>query len=443
MEEAVIKRIMPHSPEAEQGVIGAMLLDHDAIVAAAEILQPEDFYQMQYGVIFASMVELYNEGRPVDLITLQDRLKEKDLPPEVYSLEFVRDLLDSVPTSTNVRYYAKIVYEKAVLRRLIRASEEIASTCYAGKERLDDILEQTEKSIFGLVQRGTTEEIEPIDRVALRVLGKIEEAAKNKNAVTGIATGYRDLDQLLSGLQPSDLVLIAARPSMGKTAFALNIAQYCALRKDQAVLIFSLEMNNDQLVNRIFAMESGVSAQQLRTGDLSDGDWDRLLEGVSTVAGSQILIADTPGISVPEMRRRCRKLFLEHDIKLVIVDYLQLMAGTGRRVESRQLEVAEISRSLKGLARELKVPVVALSQLSRAPETRSGDHRPVLSDLRDSGAIEQDADVVMFLYRDEVYNKDTEKKNRLEVIVAKQRNGPLGTVELAWLPDKQRFMNLE
>ncbi|MBQ5950985.1 MAG: replicative DNA helicase [Lachnospiraceae bacterium] len=443
MEEAVIKRIMPHSPEAEQGVIGAMLLDHDAIVAAAEILQPEDFYQMQYGVIFASMVELYNEGRPVDLITLQDRLKEKDLPPEVYSLEFVRDLLDSVPTSTNVRYYAKIVYEKAVLRRLIRASEEIASTCYAGKERLDDILEQTEKSIFGLVQRGTTEEFEPIDRVALRVLEKIEEAAKNKSAVTGIATGYRDLDQLLSGLQPSDLVLIAARPSMGKTAFALNIAQYCALRKDQAVLIFSLEMNNDQLVNRLFAMESGVSAQQLRTGDLSDGDWDRLLEGVSTVAGSQILIADTPGISIAEMRRRCRKLMLEHDIKLVIVDYLQLMAGSGRRVESRQLEVAEISRALKGLARELKVPVVALSQLSRAPETRSGDHRPVLSDLRDSGAIEQDADVVMFLYRDEVYNKDTEKKNRLEVIVAKQRNGPLGTVELAWLPDKQRFMNLE
>ncbi len=442
-EEAVIKRVMPHSPEAEQSVIGAMLMDRDAIVAAAETLQPDDFYQMQYGVIFASIVELYNEGKPVDLITLQDRLKEKELPPEVYSLDFVRDLLETVPTSANIRHYAQIVYEKAVLRRLIRTNEEIAAACYAGKQSMEEILEKTEKDVFQLLQQRTTTEIEPIRDVVLRVLNKIEEASKNKSSVTGLATGFKRLDEMLSGLQPSDMILIAARPSMGKTAFALNIAQYVALRKNQNVAIFSLEMSNESLVNRLLAMESGVNSQSLRTGDLSDGDWDKLLESVATVGNSKIVIDETPGITVAKMRSRCRKLKLEHDIQLVIVDYLQLMSADDKhRSESRQIEVSEISRAIKGLARELKVPVIALSQLSRAPEQRP-DHRPMLADLRDSGAIEQDADVVMFLYRDEVYNKDTEKKNVMEVIVAKQRNGPTGKVELGWLGDRQKVVNLE
>lgn len=442
MEEALIKRVMPHSIEAEQSVVGAMLMDKDAILTASEIIGGQDFYQTVYGVIFDSIIEMFNEGKPVDLITLQERLREKDVPPEVSDLEFVRDLLTSVSTSANVKYYAEIVADKSMMRKLIKLNEEIANTCYAGKEPLAAVLEHTEKSIFELLQNRSTGEYVPIKQVVLNALERIEKASKNKGTVTGIPTGFVDLDYKLSGLQPSDLVLVAARPSMGKTAFVLNIAQYVAFKKEKGVAIFSLEMSKEQLVNRLFALESQVDSQALRTGNLKDSDWEKLIEGAGIIGKSNLIIDDTPGISVSELRSKCRKYKLEHDLQLVIIDYLQLMTGTvGGRSESRQQEISEISRSLKALARELNVPVVALSQLSRAVESRP-DKRPMLSDLRESGAIEQDADVVMFIYRDEYYNKDSEKKKQAEIIIAKQRNGPIGTVDLAWLADYTKFANL-
>lgn len=440
MEENVLKRILPNSVEAEQSVIGSMILDREAIVVASELITGEDFYNRQYGILFETMVELNNEGSPVDPVTLQNRLKEKDVPPEVSSLEFVRDLLNAVPTSANIRYYANIVSEKAILRRMIRLNEEIANTCYAGKEPLEYILEDTEKRVFQLVQRRNTEDFVPIDRIVMNAMDKIEAAAKNRGAVTGIPTGFIDLDYRTAGMQPSDLILIAARPSMGKTAFELNLADYMAFRKNYTVALFSLEMSKEQLVNRLFSQEAGVDAQKLRTGQLDDRDWERLIAGASVIGRSKLIIDDTPGISISELRSKCRKYKLEHNLDIIMIDYLQLMTGSGH-TESRQLEIAEISRSLKSLARELNVPVVALSQLSRQVEQRP-DHRPMLSDLRDSGAIEQDADVVMFLYRDDYYNHDSEKKGILEVIIAKQRNGPIGTVELAWLPEYTKFANL-
>lgn len=443
MEEALIKRVMPHSIEAEQSVVGAMLMDKDAILTAAEIVSGQDFYQTAYGVIFDSMVELFNEGKPVDLVTLQERLKEKDVPPEIASLEFVRDLVSAVPTSANVKYYAQIVADKSMLRKLIKLNDEISNTCYAGKESLEAILETTEKSMFQLLQQRNTGEYVPIRQVVLNALDRIEKASKSKGTVTGIPTGFIDLDYKLSGLQPSDLILVAARPSMGKTAFVLNIAQYVAFKKDRATVIFSLEMSKEQLVNRLFSLESQVDAQALRTGNMKDSDWEKLIEGAGIIGKSKLIIDDTPGISVSELRSKCRKYKLEHGLDLIIIDYLQLMTGSvGKRSESRQQEISEISRSLKGLARELNVPVIALSQLSRAVESRP-DKRPMLSDLRESGAIEQDADVVMFLYRDDYYNPDTEKKGIAEVIIAKQRNGPIGTIELVWLPDYTKFANLQ
>jgi len=443
MEENVIKRILPHSMEAEQSVIGSMIMDREAIVAASELVSGEDFYNRQYGVLFETMVELNDAGSPVDLVTLQNRLREKDVPPEVSSLEFVRDLSTAVFTSANVKYYANIVAEKSTLRKLIRLNEEIAGTCYAGKESLEYILEDTEKRVFQLVQKRTTDDYVPIRQVVMNAMDKIEMAARNKGSVTGIPTGFVDLDYRTAGMQPSDLVLIAARPSMGKTAFALNIAQYVAFKKNMTVAIFSLEMSKEQLVNRMFSLESNVDAQKLRTGQLNDQEWERLIESAGVIGKSNLIIDDTPGISISELRSKCRKYKLEHNLSVVIIDYLQLMTGSGgRSSDSRQQEISDISRSLKAVARELAVPVLALSQLSRAVEQRP-DHRPMLSDLRESGAIEQDADVVMFIYRDEYYNKDTDKKGVSEIIIAKQRNGPIGTIELAWLPEYTKFANLE
>ncbi len=442
MKEALIKRVMPHSIEAEQSVVGAMLMDRDAITTSSEIISGSDFYQSAYGVVFDSMVELFNEGQPVDLITLQERLRSKDVPAEISSLEFVRDLLNMVSTSANVKYYAQIVADKSVMRKLIRLNEEIANICYAGNDSLEAVLEKTEKSVFELLQRRNSSEFVPIKQVVLNALERIEKASKNKGTVTGIPTGFIDLDYKLSGLQPSDLVLIAARPSMGKTAFVLNIAQYIAFKKDKSVAIFSLEMSKEQLVNRLFSLESQVDAQALRTGNMKDSDWEKLIEGAGIIGKSRLIIDDTPGISISELRSKCRKYKLEHGLDVIIIDYLQLMTGgVGRSQESRQQEVSEISRSLKGLARELIVPVVTLSQLSRAVESRP-DKRPMLSDLRESGAIEQDADVVMFIYRDEYYNKDSEFKKQAEIIIAKQRNGPVGTVNLAWLGEYTKFANL-
>lgn len=442
MDEALIKRIPPHSAEAEQSVIGSMIMDRDAIVAAMEVITGEDFYEKQYMILFDTMVELFNEGKPVDLITLQDRLKEKDVPPQVSSLEFIRDLVTAVPTSANVKYYAEIVREKAVLRRLIKVSEETANECYLDKENLDTILEKAEKSIFNIVQNRGSKEFTDIKDVVLRSIDSIEAAAKNQGSVTGIATGFYDLDYKTAGLQPSDLILIAARPSMGKTAFALNIAEYAALKSGVTTAIFSLEMSQDQLVKRILAMNSKVDSQAIRTGNLSSEDWANLMESARIIGNSNLVIDDTSAISVTEMRSKCRKLKMEKNLGLIIIDYLQLMTSGSKRSESRQQEISEISRSLKSLAREINVPVIALSQLSRAVEQRP-DKRPMLSDLRESGAIEQDADVVMFIYRDDYYNHDTEEPGVSEIIIGKQRNGPVGTVKLAWLAQYTKFANLE
>ena len=441
-EEALLKRVLPHSTEAEQSVIGSMIIDREAITIASEIISGEDFYGKQYGVIFDTMVELNDEGKPVDLVTLQDRLREKDVPPEISSLEFVKSMIDWVPTSANVKYYATIVAEKSTLRKLIRLNEEIENTCYTGKENLEVILEDTEKKVFELVQKRNTGDYVPIRQVVMNAMDKSEKASKNKGNVTGVATGFIDLDYRTAGMQPSDLILVAARPSMGKTAFVLNIAQHVAFKLNQTVAIFSLEMSKEQLVNRLFSLESRVDSQHLRTGNLSDAEWEKLIESAGVIGKSNLIIDDTPGISISELRSKCRKYKLDHDLKMIIIDYLQLMSGSGRGSDSRQQEISDISRSLKALARELNVPVIALSQLSRAVEQRP-DHRPMLSDLRESGAIEQDADVVMFIYRDDYYNKDTDRKGIAEIIIAKQRNGPIGTVELVWLPDYTKFANLE
>lgn len=445
MDENVIKRIMPHSLEAEQSVIGSMFIDAEAIAAATEQISGDDFYNRQYGIVFDTIVELNNEGKPIDFVTLQDRLRSKeDVPPEVSGLDFLTNLIAAVPTSANIKYYAGIVAEKATLRRLIRTNEEIANTCYSGKESLDTILESTESKINEVVQKKNVKEFVPIRTVVMNAMDKIEKASKLHGTVTGIATGFIDLDYRTAGMQPSDLVLIAARPSMGKTAFVLNLAQHMAFKKDVPVAIFSLEMSKEQLVNRMLSLESHVDAQKIRTGRLNDEEWMNLVEGSANIANSKLFIDDTPGITLSAMRSKCRKLKMEHDIQIVIIDYLQLMSGNSGNNASRQQEISDISRGLKALARELNVPVIALSQLSRAVEQRP-DHRPMLSDLRESGAIEQDADVVMFLYREGYYNRDlSEAEQRVaEVIIAKQRNGPIGTVNLLWIPELTKFTDMD
>ena len=442
MDEVLVKRVMPNSIEAEQSVIGSMIYSQDAIGAASELLTADDFYQHQYGVLFETMLELYNAGKATDIVTLQDALKTKDVAPEVYSIDFLRDLLNSVFTAANIRTYAQIVADKSMSRRLIHTMEELINECYMGKKSADELASQTEKEIFRLLEKRTSRENRSIADITLRVIEEIEEAAKNGGAPTGIPTGFTDLDEATAGMQPSDLILIAARPSMGKTALALNLAYNFAVRNHYPTAVFELEMSAEQLVKRMLAIETHVDSQKFRTGQLTDMDWDQLIEGGSDITNSGLLIDDTPGITVTELRSKCRKLKLEHDIKVVIVDYLQLMAGSGRSNDSRQQEVSEISRNLKALARELNVPIIALSQLSRGPESRN-DHRPMLSDLRESGAIEQDADIVMFIYRDEYYNPESEDRGKAEIIIAKQRNGPTKTVKLAWIPDQTRFANIE
>ena len=433
---------MPNSLEAERSVIASMLMNKDAIVNAMEILQKEDFYHQQYGIVFETMVELFSASLPVDFVTLVDKLKSKDVPKEVSSVEFIRELFEGMTISVNAKHYAKIVKENAIKRKLIRIIENIENECYAGKESLENILDKTEHDVFALLSHRTSGEYIPIRQIVINALEKIERASKQKGAVTGIPTGFIDLDYRTAGLQPSDLILVAARPSMGKTAFVLNIAQYVAFHENMCTVIFSLEMSKEQLVNRLFSMEAKVDAQTLRTGKLSDADWEKLVEGAGVIGDSKLIIDDTPGISIAELRSKCRKYKLEHDLKLIIIDYLQLMSGSGRSSESRQQEISDISRSLKALARELNVPVIALSQLSRAVEQRP-DRRPMLSDLRESGAIEQDADVVMFIYRDDYYNKDTDLKGISEIIISKQRNGPVGTINLAWFPQYTKFANLK
>jgi replicative DNA helicase len=443
MDETILKRVLPHNTDAEQSVIGSMLMDRDAAGDAINIVSADDFYSRQYAVMFECMTELYNDNKPIDLLTVQEKLKEKDVPPEMSGLDFIREIVENVPTSANVKAYAAIVHEKAAKRRLIKVTEEIANTCYADKEDMDTVFGNAEDRIFQVLNSRGSADFVPIDKITEKVMDKIQEAFRNNAPVTGIPTGFYDLDYKTSGMQPSDLILIAARPSMGKTAFVLNIVETVALKKHQACMIFSLEMSKEQLVNRLLSMESGVDAQKLRTGQLSPDDFEQLLYGAIQIGGAKNLaIDDTPGIGMAELRSKCRKKKLESGLDLVIIDYIQLMSGSAKGGESRQQEIAEISRSLKSLAREMEAPVVALSQLSRACEQRD-DHRPMLSDLRESGAIEQDADIVMFLYRDDYYNKDTQHPGEAEVIIAKQRNGPIGTVTLLWKPEITKFVNME
>ncbi len=440
MSDAVIKRILPHDREAEQSVIGSMLMDKEAISAAAELLVKDDFYETQYGLLFAAMVDLYNNAKPVDMVTLKAKLQEMGVPEEVSNMEYMVDIMNNTYTSANIREYAGIVSDKSVLRRLIRVNDEVNNQCYDPRGSADDILASAEKNVFNIVSGRGGSEYVPIRKIVVDALEHINIVSKNRGNVTGVATGFTDLDYKTAGFQPSDLILVAARPSMGKTAFVLNIAQHVCFKDHKPAVIFSLEMSKEQLINRLLSLESRVDAQSIRTGSMSDTDWESIIEGADVIARSELIIDDTPGISVAELRSRCRRYHQEHGLSLVIIDYLQLMSGNGRS-DSRQQEISEISRSLKALARELNVPVVALSQLSRAVEKRD-DHRPMLSDLRESGAIEQDADVVMFLYRDDYYNKESEKRGVAEVIVAKQRNGPIGTVELVWLPEYTKFANM-
>ena len=436
-----IRRIPPHSQEAEQSVIGSMMIDPEAIAASSAILTEEDFFLKPYALLFKAIVDLDTSGRAVDPVTLQDRLREMDAPEDLASAQTLAELVASVPVSTNAKHYAKIVAEKAQLRRMIRTMETLTAECYADREKADDLSDKMEKQVFQLLTKRQGRELTPIADIVMDALDRISAASSQNSSLTGLATGFHDLDFKTSGFQPSDLILIAARPSMGKTAFVLNIGAYMAFREKKRVAIFSLEMSKEQLVNRLLAQESNINAGSLRNGRLKDSEWENLVMGADVIGKSDLVIDDTPGISVPELRSKCRRLKLEGGLDCIMVDYLQLMSGSGRSSDSRQQEISEISRGLKEIARELHVPLVALSQLSRAVEQRP-DHRPVLSDLRESGAIEQDADVVIFLYRDDYYNKDSERQGIADIMIRKQRNGPLGDVELVWLPEYTKFANM-
>ncbi|GMQ63000.1 replicative DNA helicase [Vallitalea sp. AN17-2] len=439
--DAEIKGLPPYSLEAEQSVIGSMILDREAIATGSESLMPDDFYQPDLKVIFEAIIDLYNKNKAVDLVTLENKLKDEGVLDQIGGINYLSKLAVAVPTSAHIKNYAQIVKEKAVLRKLIKTSREIIDESYDGKNKLEDVLTGAEEKIFNIMQDRRTEEFSSIKDLVVPTLNKIETIHKNQGKVTGIPTGFIDLDYKTAGLQPSDLILIAARPSMGKTAIALNMAQHAAIKENAATAIFSLEMSKEQLVNRLLCSEAMVDAQKVRTGDLEDEDWAKIASGSSVLSNAPIYIDDTPGITVSEMKAKCRKLKLEKGLDLILIDYLQLMSGNGK-TESRQQEISEISRSLKALAREMEAPVVALSQLSRACESRA-DHRPMLSDLRESGAIEQDADVVMFLYRDEYYNPESEAKNQGELIIAKQRNGPTGTIHLVWMGQYTKFASME
>ena len=441
-DENTIKRIPPHDMNAERSGIGSMLMDRDAISEVSAILTKEDFYNTQYGIIFDAMVDLYNEGKPVDEIILGEKLREKGAPEDICSLGFLGEILANVPTAAFAKDYAGIVKDKAYLRRLIKLADSISARSYEGLEGVDRIMESAESDMFALMQKRTgSTDFQPIKNIVVDVIGEIEAASQTKGKINGLRTGFTDLDNMLTGLHGGELLLVAARPSMGKTAFVLNIAHHVAIREEIPVVVFSLEMSREQLVTRLLAVDSMVEARSLKTGDISDNDWTKIIKSADDLAGVNVFIDDNSSITMAELRTKCRKLKQTEGIGLIIIDYLQLMSSNGK-VESRQLFISEVSRSLKALARELNVPVIALSQLNRAVDSRP-DHRPVLADLRESGAIEQDADVVMFIYRDDYYNPDTtEKPGVAEIIVAKQRNGATGPVELAWLSKYTKFANL-
>ena len=443
MDENSIRRIQPHSKVAEQSVIGAMLMDRDVISDIADMLSKEDFYNAQYGILYETMVELYNEGKPVDMVTLHDRLTTKDIPEEISSVAFIGDIIQAVPTSANAKEYAQIVLDKSTLRRLIKLCEDTEKDSYLGGEHVDAILEDAEQKIFKLVQnRNGSSDMTPISQIVINVIGEIEEAARNKGKVTGLPTGFADLDNMLTGMHGGELLLVAARPAMGKTAFVLNIAHDLAVMHNTPCALFSLEMSKEQLVSRMIAIDAMVDSKSMKLGNLTDDDWDKVIESTEAIAKAPLYIDDNSSITVSELRSKCRKLKQNHNIGIIILDYLQLMS-TNKRVESRQQFISDVSRALKNIARELNVPVIALSQLSRAVDSRP-DHKPVLSDLRESGAIEQDADVVMFIYRDEYYNPETTTKPQTaEIIIAKQRSGETGSVDLRWIGKYTKFADPE
>jgi len=443
MDENIIRRIQPHNNDAEKSVIGAMLMDRDVISDVADLLSREDFYNAQYGILFENMVELYNEGRPVDLVTLSDRLKMKDVPEDICSPSFIAEIMAEVVTSANAKNHAQIVQDKAVLRRLITLSEGITNDCFSDSDKVENILEDAEGKIFRLVQnRNGSSDFTPVSQIVVNVIGEIEEAARNKGKVTGLSTGFTDLDNMLTGLHGGELLLVAARPAMGKTAFVLNIAHDLAVVHKIPCAIFSLEMSKEQLISRMIAIDAMVDSKSMKLGNMPDEDWDKVIESVDDIARAPLFIDDNSAITVSELRSKCRKLKQTQNIELIIIDYLQLMSSN-RPVESRQQFISDVSRALKNIARELNVPVIALSQLSRAVDART-EHKPVLSDLRESGAIEQDADVVMFIYRDEYYNPETTTKPQTaEIIIAKQRNGETGSVDLRWIGKYTKFADPE
>ena len=430
-------RIPPHSVEAEQSVLGSILLDKDAMISVSETLIPEDFYKEAHKVIYECMLKLYNSQSEIDLITLAEELRDQGYLDDIGGIPYITSLSTIVPTTSNIKYYVNIVKEKSVVRQLISAANDIINLGYDSSAKIEDVLENAEKKIFDISQERTTNDFKQINQVLRDTYDMIEKLYTEKNEVTGLTTGFRDLNKKINGFQKSDLLLVAARPAMGKTAFALNLVQNAALKGDASVAVFSLEMSKEQLVQRMLSSQSNVELKKIKTGKLNANDWPRIIEAMAVLSEAKIHIDDTPGIKISELRSKCRKLKIEKGLDLVLIDYLQLMEGEGNN-ESRQQEIAKISRSLKILAKELNCPVVALSQLSRAPEQRA-DHRPMLSDLRESGSIEQDADIVMFLYRDEYYNPDTESKNIGEVIVSKNRHGETGTIELVWFGEVQKF----
>ncbi len=438
----LIDRVPPHNHEAEQSVLGAIFLDPQALITASEILVPEDFYRIAHQKIFQTMLDLSEKGNAIDVVTVTEELSVRKELEDVGGLSYLMELANAVPTAANVSYYAKIVEEKSILRRLIRTATKIVEDSYIREDEVEELLSEAERKMMEVANRKNAGDFKHVKDVLVQTYDNIEQLQNRTGDVTGIPTGFTDLDRMTAGFQRNDLIIVAARPSVGKTAFALNIAQNVAVKARENVAIFSLEMGAEQLVMRMLCAEGNIDAQVLRTGALTAEDWSKLTIAMGTLSNAGIYIDDTPGLRVNEIRAKCRRLAQEKGLGMILIDYLQLIQGSGRRGENRQQEVSEISRSLKALARELHVPVIALSQLSRGVEQRQ-DKRPMMSDIRESGSIEQDADIVAFLYRDDYYDKETENKNMIEIIIAKQRNGPTGTVTLAFKKEFNKFLNID
>ena len=438
----MIERVPPQNIEAEQAVLGAMLIKKEAIAEVSQLLKPADFYREAHRIVYETMLELFNKNEAVDLITVTEQLRKNDLLEKAGGIAFVTSLANAVPTAANVEYHARIVEEKAQLRNLINSATEIAGMAYEASDDITDVMDKSEKMILEVAARQNSGSFVPIKEILMDTFSKIEKLYETKGGITGLPSGFKDLDKLTSGLQPSDLILVAARPSMGKTAFTLNIAQHVAVHENKSVAFFSLEMSKEQLVQRMLCSEGGIDSQRLRVGELEENDWEKLINAADRLSRAPIYIDDTAGITVMELRSKARRLKAEHDLQLIVIDYLQLMQGrSSKNSDNRQQEISEISRSLKALARELNVPVIALSQLSRSVESRQVK-KPMLSDLRESGSIEQDADIVMFLYREDYYDPETEHKNITDVIIAKHRNGPVDTVQLFFHKQFTKFADL-